>query len=130
MDGDAKVETLLVPLDPGKARTHALLTGFLVHGWGHRYARDNATFLSLIGAQAFGLLVAGIGGNDFLDPNFKAEDQRISSAMLITGGVFFVGSWIWDIAFASGAARKFNKEKGVTLLDRDGNVMLGMNWEC
>jgi hypothetical protein len=129
VEGDAKVESLLAPLSPSRARGLAFGTGFLIHGWGHRYARDNKTFLSLVGAEAFGLLVAAIGGNDFLDPNFKNEDQTISTAMLITGGAFFVGSWLWDIAYAPEAARKFNKAKGLALLDREGKVMLGMNLE-
>ena len=127
---DVQVTTLLEPLDPGKAFGKALFPGLLIHGWGHRYANDNDTFYSLAGAQLFSmLLVAGVVGNELTQDAATTDDKSFSNYFLVGGAVIFAGTWIWYMAFAGSAAKKFNKEKGLALVPHPQGVMLGLRME-
>lgn len=93
----------------------AVWPGFFLHGSGHRYAGDNDTFISLAGAELFGVVVGGFGLNELLGPSKDGEHKDTALALTIGGGSIFALTWLWDLAFAPGAANRFNQAKGLVL---------------
>ncbi len=113
-EGEAATVTLRA-MDPARARQIALWPGFLLHGAGHRYAGDNEAFYSMVGGELFGVLIGGFGVGELFGPEVKGEHKGTALALAVTGGSMFLGTWLWDIAFAPRAAKKFNDERGLGL---------------
>lgn len=109
------VNSVIEARHPSKALGKAFWPGILLHGSGHRYAGDNDSFVSLAGAELFGVVVGGFGANELLGPSKAGEHKDTALALAIGGGAIFGLTWLWDLAFAPGAARKFNQARGLAL---------------
>lgn len=109
------VGSVIAAKNPSTALAKAFWPGILLHGSGHRYAGDNDTFLSLAGAELFGVVVGGFGATELLGPTRVGEHKDTALALAVGGGAIFGLTWLWDLAFAPGAARKFNQAKGLAL---------------
>jgi hypothetical protein len=107
--------TVISPLDPSKALKAALFPGFFIHGWGHREARDTDTFYSLLGAEAFGLLVGGFGVSELSGREVAGESNAVAQYLTYGGAGVFLLSWLWDVAFAYHSATEYNQVNGLVL---------------
>lgn len=110
--------------DPDAAFRAAFWPGILIHGWGYRTAGDSDTYVNLAGGEIFSAVLLGFGLAEALGPDIKDESKSTSQSIAAAGGVIFVATWLWDIAGASGAARKFNEKNGLSLLPRNGGAQL------
>lgn len=113
--GASPVSSLIEPRSGSKALAKALWPGLLLHGSGHRYAGDHDTFVSLVGAELFGVVVGGFGLGELLGPGRDGEHKDTATALAVAGGSVFVLTWLWDLAFSPGAARRHNQAKGLAL---------------
>lgn len=118
------VGTLVEPRRGGEAFKRALWPGFLLHGAGHRYAGDNDAFVSLAGGELFGVVVGGFGLSELLGETKAGEHKDTALALNIAGGSIFGLTWLYDLAFAPGAARQFNEAKGLSLQPRIDGLQL------
>jgi hypothetical protein len=109
------VTSLVEPRSGMKALGQALWPGVLVHGWGHRYAGDNDTFVSLVGGEIFAVVIGGFGLNEVLGPSKEGETKDTAVALSVAGGAIFGLTWLWDLAFSPHAAAQFNDKKGLAL---------------
>lgn len=109
------VGSIVEPRSGGEAFKRALWPGFLLHGSGHRYAGDNDTFVSLAGGELFGVVIAGFGLSELSSTTEDGEHRGTSLALAVGGGSIFALTWLYDLAFAPGAARDFNAAKGLSL---------------
>lgn len=124
---ESKAATIKVyTRDPGAAFKAALWPGVLLHGWGHHVAGDQETFLNLAGGELFGVIMLGFGLSEALGPDIKGESKATSQSIAIGGGVIFGVTWLWDVAGASSAAKRFNKEHNLSLLPLDGGAQLAL----
>lgn len=111
--GGAPVGSVVEARSPGGALAKAFWPGLVLHGYGHRYAGDNDGFISLAGAEIFAVVVGGFGVAELLGPGKAGEHKDTALALSIGGGGIFALSWLWDLAFAPGAARRFNRAQGL-----------------
>ncbi len=111
-----------------KALGKALWPGFFLHGSGHRYAGDNDTFVSLAGAELFGVVVGGFGLNELLGPGKTGEHKDTALALAVGGASLFTLTWLWDLAFAPGAARRYNESKGLALESTVGGAQVALRF--
>ena len=109
------VSSQLAAKQPRKAFSQALWPGILLHGAGHRYAGDQDAFFSLAGGELFGLVVGGFGLSEVLGPEKTGESKSTAIGLAASGGAIFALTWLWDLGFAPGAARKFNQAHGLAL---------------
>lgn len=123
-DEPSPVNSVMAPRDPGKAFAQALWPGILLHGSGLRYAGDQDSFVSLAGGELFGVVVGTFGLYEVLGPDIVGESKTTANALTIAGGTIFAVTWIWDLAMAPGAARRFNDSKGLALLPRQDGLQL------
>jgi hypothetical protein len=96
------------------ALAKAVWPGFLLHGAGHRYAGDDETFVSLAGAELFGVVIGGFGLSELANATEDGEHRGTSLALAAGGGAIFALTWFYDMAFAPGAAEKLNQAKGLS----------------
>ena len=113
--------------DPGAAFKAALWPGLVIHGYGAHVAGDQDMFLSLAGAEIFGLVVGGFGTVREFYPNVSEDDKATAMYLIWGGGGMFVLSWAWDLVDAPLAARAFNRDNGLSLLPLpEGGALLGL----
>lgn len=122
------VNSLVQARDPSTALSRALWPGILLHGAGHRYAGDYDRFVSLAGAELFGVVVGGFGANEYFGPGKDGEHKDTALALTVGGGVIFGVTWLWDLAFSPGAARKFNEAHGLALLPAPNGAQLALSF--
>jgi hypothetical protein len=122
--GPAEVSSLVEPRRGGTAFQRALWPGILLHGAGHRYAGDSDAFVSLAGGELFGVVVGGFGLSELLGEGKAGESKDTALALSVGGGAIFGLTWLYDLAFAPGAARKFNEAKGLSLQPRLNGLQL------
>jgi hypothetical protein len=112
----AAVSSVVEPRIPGTALKRALLwPGIIVHGSGYRYAGDNDAFVSLAGAEFFGLLVGAFGGYLQAYPDGSDTTKSVPQDLVAAGVTIFAVTWIVDIAFSPSAARSLDEQKGLAL---------------
>jgi hypothetical protein len=88
----------------------ALWPGFAVHGYGFKEAGNNDMFLSLAGAELFGVLVGGFGFSNANSDNVSDGVDRADALALGWSGVgIFALTWIVDLAGADASANNFNE---------------------
>jgi len=107
--GDTDVTTLVAPLDPGVAFQKAVFPGIVMRGAGHFYAKDNNRGISLLSAEILSLIIMGMNAVDVLTHDENSQASGVTQAVFYGGLTIFVGSWLYDIIFAPGAAEEFNK---------------------
>jgi hypothetical protein len=122
--GPGPVGSIVEPRDGSVAFKRALWPGFLLHGSGFRYAGDNETFVSLAGGELFGVVIAGFGLSELQSTTDDGEHRGTSLGLAVGGGSIFALTWLYDLAFAPGAARDFNAAKGLSLEPRPDGVQL------
>lgn len=125
---DMPAQVWVKPLDPTRAFTSALWPGIIVHGWGHRYAQDQDTFYTLVGAEIFGLIVQGFAVGEIAGPDVAGETKDTAWSLFYGGGAVVGVTWLWDMAFAPGTARQFNHDKGLSLLPTPTGVQLAYHF--
>ena len=122
-----EVASFVQAKDPHVACKAALFPGIFIHGYGYRAAGNRDMFLSLACAEAFGVVMAGIGGVTVADS--KPEDNTGMATAMLWGGIgVFVVSWYWDIIGAPMSVRDFNQKNGLTLITAPlprGGALLG-----
>ncbi len=103
--------------DPTKALMVAVFPGFLIHGYGHLYAKDHLTGTALLGGEILSLAAIGMGAMMKSDPEQyqggifgTANDvvERTGRRMIIYGGIGFAVTWFADILHAPTAAKDYN----------------------
>ncbi len=124
-----KVESSIQARDPYEAVSKSFWPGFLIHGYGHKVAGDQDTFLSLAGAEIFGALVAGFGAAKLADAGVAQGDKDTAQYLVYGGGAMFVLSWAWDVLGSARAARKYNERHRLILGAAPGGVVLGLAGE-
>jgi hypothetical protein len=107
------VNSLIQARSGSAALDQALWPGFLLHGAGHRYAGDTDTFVSLAGAELFGVVVSGFGLSELASTSEDGEHRDTSLGLAVGGGAIFALTWFYDLAFAPGAAEKLDRAKGL-----------------
>lgn len=109
--------------DPTKALMLAVFPGFLVHGYGHLYAKDKLTGTALLGGEILSLTAIGMGAIMKADPeqyqggifgNNNATVDNTARRMIIYGGVGFAVTWFADILHAPTAAKDYNDRWNLT----------------
>jgi hypothetical protein len=90
---------------PYMAIFYSFIPGIIVHGSGHFYAGDARTGSRLLGAEAAGGLL--IVGGFFLG---LAGVQTEAGFAVLSGGILFVGSWVYDVVRSPLVVKKHNKE--------------------
>lgn len=132
------VSTIVTPISGAKAFKASLFPGILVHGWGHMQARDSDRFYALLGAEVFGLMVGTFGVTEMRGPIFfkpnndnPGENDDTARALAWGGITVFTLSWLYDVAFASSAADRFNREHGLAMemTPALNGVQLGMAYK-
>jgi hypothetical protein len=116
----------LTAKDPREALKAAIWPGLLLHGWGHRAAGDQDTFLNLAGGELFSVVMLGFGLAEALGPDIKDETKSTSQSVAAAGAVFFAATWIWDLAGAQAAARRYNARLSLGLAPQDGAPQLAL----
>lgn len=122
------VHSLVQARNPSTALAHAFWPGILLHGAGNRYAGNDDRFVSLVGAELFGVVVGGFGANEYFGPGKDGEHKDTALALTVGGGVIFGLSWLWDIATSASAARTFNEAHGLALLPTQNGAQLAFNF--
>lgn len=97
------------------ARMQALYPGFFIHGYGFKDAGNQDMFLSLAGAELFGLLVGGFGGARAADPTLSRGERDTANSMLYGGAGIFALTWLIDIVGSGFSADNFNAEHKLSL---------------
>jgi hypothetical protein len=116
--------------DSSAALKAAFWPGTLVHGYGYRVAGNKDMFYSLVCAEAFGGLMAGVGGYTVSDSSTSPDNKAMANAMLWGGVGVFVVSWAWDIIGAPMSADSFNQKNGLSLITAplpSGGALLGFS---
>jgi hypothetical protein len=110
----SEVQSHIQPKSASQARMKALFPGFFLHGYGYKEAGNQDVFLSLAGAEIFGLLVGGFGAARASDPSIANDTQsgeQADAQALAWGGVsIFALSWLIDIVGSGYSADSFNAE--------------------
>jgi hypothetical protein len=100
--------------NPSAAFGLALLPGALVHGAGNYYAGERKTGGILFLSEVFGLALMNLS-HPSGDPEQRLGDRdratRSDGGLQTVGRVLFVGSWLYDLASASDAARRRNRRR-------------------
>jgi hypothetical protein len=122
------VGSIIEARQPRRALAKAFWPGLLLHGSGHRYAGDQDTFVSLAGAELFGVVVGAFGVAELLGPGKPGEHKETAQALSIAGGSIFALTWAWDLLFAPGAARRYNEGKGLALQAAPGGAQLALRF--
>jgi hypothetical protein len=86
---------------PAKARLLGIFPGVVVHGLGHFYAGADSIGWLLLGAEAAGLGLIGLGA--------AIEDPELVKVPVYIGTILFLVSWLGDIGMAPDAAKQHNQ---------------------
>ncbi len=106
---DAEVTTLVTELNRDEALMKSLFPGFLVHGSGHFYGKDQNTGMSLLSAQILSIVMMAISLNEIISPvELETDSANVSKVIFYTGVTIFGVSWLWDIIFAPVSVDKYN----------------------
>jgi hypothetical protein len=93
----------------------ALFPGFFIHGSGFKEAGNTDMFLSLAGAELFGVLVGAFGAARAGDPALS-QGERDTAASLAMGGVcVFALTWTIDLIGSGISANNYNQRHGLSL---------------
>jgi hypothetical protein len=89
----------------------AIFPGLFVHGLGHRYAGNSDTADELLLMEGYSLLTAAAGGGLLaVGISEDAEAVEIGGWVGIgAGGLLYLGSWIYDIAFTPSEVKRYNQ---------------------
>jgi hypothetical protein len=112
--------------DPKDALRAAFWPGVLLHGWGHREAGDQDSFLNLAGGELFSVAMLSFGLAEALGPDIKDESKATSQAIAAAGAVVFGATWAWDILGAQAAARRYNARLSLGLAPQNGGARLAL----
>ncbi|HDQ26795.1 MAG TPA: hypothetical protein ENN43_08645 [bacterium] len=107
---DVEVKTLVSPLDPCLAMQKAIFPGIILKGAGHFYAKDSNAGMSLLSAGIVSAVIMAISVVEIITPQRQDQTLDVSKAVFYTGLTIFSASWLYDIVFAPGAAKKFNEK--------------------
>jgi len=115
---EVEVTTLVAPLSPDIAFQKALFPGFITHGAGHFYAKENNTGMSLMSAEIVSVILMGIGVQQLLTPERESGDHNVPAVMFYTGAGAFLLSWAYDIIFSPDAVRRYNSSNTFILSEQ------------
>ncbi len=113
--GSAEVKSRIEAKSASKAFGKALYPGFIIHGAGFREAGNTDMFLSLAGAELFGVLVGGFGATRTTDPGLSQGERDTANYMVLGGAAVFGLTWLIDLVGAPISANSLNHEHGLTL---------------
>ena len=105
---EAEVTTLVSPISQDKAFWNAVFPGFIIHGSGHFYAKNQNMGMSLMSAEIVSLAIMAVSVNEVLAPVAPDESNSVSTAVFFTGLTMFTVSWVWDMIFAGPTAAQYN----------------------
>jgi hypothetical protein len=102
--------------DPTHAFMVAFFPGFLVHGYGHFYAKDKMVGTALLGGEILSLSSMVVGALMQDDPEhftggIFGGNRNVNTTgrrMVIFGGVGFAVTWFADMLHAPTAAKDYN----------------------
>jgi hypothetical protein len=109
------VKSHIEPKDPGQALRAALFPGILFHGFGYHVAGNQDMFLSLAGAESFGVIVAAFGAGRALDSSASPYEKQIAGSLVWGGIGLFAVTWAWDLIGAPMSAKSYNADAGLSL---------------
>ena len=112
-----------------KATMLALFPGFFIHGMGHFYAEDLLTGSILLGVEIVSIPIFRAWIKNTLNDNRHDDSSDSGNALLLTGIVLFLGSWVYDFAHADAAVRNYNKKIRSQIYYRsgkNGHINLGL----
>jgi hypothetical protein len=72
------------------------------------------------------VVLLAFGLSEALGPDVKDETKITSQSIAAAGGVIFLGTWLWDLAGAQAAARRYNTKLGLSLAP-DAGVRLALS---
>ena len=100
-----------------KASMLAFFPGIIVHGIGHIYANAPITGAILFVAEMLAIpMIFNSTSSIFYFGPYERKYSGIKNVLEFTGVLLFLGSWIYDIAHASTAARKYNDKVRAQIL--------------
>jgi hypothetical protein len=105
---ETEVTTLVSPISEDKAFWNAVFPGFIIHGSGHFYAKNQNMGMSLMSAEIVSLAIMAVSVNEVLAPVAPDESNTVSTAVFLTGLTMFTVSWVWDMIFARSTAAEYN----------------------
>ena len=105
---DAEVNTLVVPLNEDEGLQKAFFPGFIMHGAGQFYAKNQNMGMSLLSAEIVSVIITGISLNEVLGPNDQGDSLNVSRIVFFTGLTMFAASWLWDIFTVKGTVSDYN----------------------
>jgi hypothetical protein len=105
---DTEVTTMVTPLSEDNAFMNSIFPGFIIHGSGHFYAKDQNTALSLMSAEIVSVIIMAISANGMLNNDTQDGTAAMSKVVFCTGLTMFAASWAWDMTFAKSAAQAYN----------------------
>jgi hypothetical protein len=121
-----EVKSHIEPKDAGSAFRAALFPGVLFHGFGYHVAGNQDMFLSLAGAESFGVIVAAFGAGRALDSSASGYEKQIASSLVWGGLGLFAVTWAWDLIGSPSSASSYNAEAGLSLAPLpQGGAQLG-----
>ncbi len=115
---EADVSTLVSPISEDKAFWNAVFPGFIIHGSGHFYAKNQNMGMSLMSAEIVSLAIMAVSVNEVLAPVAPDESNTVSTAVFFTGLTMFTVSWVWDMIFARATAADYNASHEFLLNDK------------
>jgi|GEM_PF-1056589 hypothetical protein len=105
---DAEVNSLVVPLDENTGLQKAFFPGFIMHGAGQFYAKNQNMGMSLLSAEIVSVIIMGISLNEVLGPNDQGDSLNVSRIVFFSGLTMFAASWLWDVFTAKCAVSDYN----------------------
>jgi hypothetical protein len=100
---------------PSRARAKALWPGLLIHGAGFREAGNTDMFLSLAGAELFGIVVGGFGAARASDVSLSTGERDTANSLALGGAAVFAVTWLIDLVGSGYSAENFNAAHGLTV---------------
>ena len=89
----------------------AFFPGIIVHGMGHIYAGAPITGVILFVTEMLSIpMIFESTSSIFYFGPYKQKYSGIKNGLEFTGILLFLGSWIYDFAHASTAARNYNNK--------------------
>jgi TM2 domain-containing membrane protein YozV len=101
--------------NPVSAGVVAVFPGILIHGLGHFYLKDYNTGLILLGFETIGVIlgISAFGSCnewDFYHGGGGANKEGYICGAEVAAGIFFYGSWLYDVIGAPIKASNMRKE--------------------
>lgn len=125
-------EVILEPKDPILATVVALGPGILAHGWGQFYSENYTMGLTLLGIEVASIVTICYGAIQNTSPEMfvggggSVEDQRKQGGnKFAVGLIFFVGTWIADVALAGRSAEAYNREHNLEFKVQQESMLNG-----